>query len=163
MKRVLMLAILTCGACGAASPRREQARPDEVYRPRAFGTIDLDDNPSAQHCSTLTGSFVEAYRLQDSVQALRVSVSPDGSRAAIVSGDRSRDASVVFGTNEHVCAFWHHEDWTLAITLDRRCVGGRCPTEVSLIEHGASTDRPSSSKLCFERWAGSFEREGGKP
>lgn len=151
------LCLLLVVAC--ASPR-----PDTIYRPRLHGSIDLNTNLNAKHCSELTGDFRDAYGLADSVQnILSIAIAADASRVVLQTERAQVPSSRVIGDPVRLSAFWYYDDWTLAVVLDRHdCPGGLCPAEISLIKYnGARSPIERPSKLCFERWVGAFEPQRG--
>jgi hypothetical protein len=148
---------LALSACGGSRVRP----PDTIYRPRPHGTIDLGTNPNARHCSDLTKDFRDAYGLEAGVKTiLSITVPGDEAFVLLRTDDRIAQSSLVLGDDKRLRAFWHYNDWTLAIVLDHgNCQSETCPAEISLIKYnGARSPIERSTKLCYERWVGAFTK-----
>ena len=157
MRRAFILALLILAtSCAAATPQ-----PDTVYRPKRGGAIDLSANTFARHCSDLTKDFRHAYSLEEVMRTvISVTVSGNASRVALRTDEGQVSASHLVNDHVRIRAFWYYEDWTLAVTLDQLdCNSGACPAEFFLIKYnGAKTPSERVSKLCFEKWVGTFTR-----
>lgn len=154
MTKILLLLLVACG-----SPPR--SRPDTIYHPRARGAIDLADNPNARHCSELTGDFRDAYGLEAGVQTIHsIAVAADASRAVLRANGGEVPASLLIDDRARLRAFWRYDDWTLAVVLDHgSCRDDVCAAEIALIKYnGALLSTERTTKLCFERWVGTFAR-----
>lgn len=152
-----LLAVLLLATSCAAAP----LKPDTIYRPKRGGAIDLSANKFARHCSDLTKDFRHAYSLEEAMRAvLSVTVSGNAERVSLRTDEGQVSASRLVNDHERIRAFWYYDDWTLAVTLDHLdCSNGACPAEFFLIKYnGAKTPSERVSKLCFEKWAGTFMR-----
>jgi hypothetical protein len=161
MKRGLIVFLMLAG-CGGTLPRA----PDTIYRPRTNGTIDLGTNPNAHHCSDLTKDFRDAYGLEASVKTvLSIAVPSDASSMTLRTNRVTVQSSLLIGDDQRLRAFWYYDDWTLAVVLDHgNCRDETCAAEIALIKYNGArspTERPS--KLCFERWVGTFTRVPSPP
>jgi hypothetical protein len=147
-------------ACGSAANRTEA-----IYIPKPRGSIDLGENLNARHCSELTQDFRDAHSLKAVVETIRALVVPTDAMPALWIDDGLATSKVASSRSLGVSVFWYYGDWTLAVVLDQsKCKRDGCPVEISLIKYnGAKTPAERSSKLCFERWIGTFEQHSRVP
>ena len=157
----LLAALILATSCAAPPPK-----PDTIYRPKRGGAIDLSTNKFARHCSDLTKDFRHAHSLEEAMRTvLSVTVSGNAARVLLRTDEGQVPASRLVNDHARIRAFWYYDDWTLAVALDHLdCSKGGCPAEFFLIKYnGAKTPSERVSKLCFEKWVGTFTRADDFP